>query len=275
MLDKKGRRPEHWPAEPGFSRQVTLMRGSPDGVPVAGAPQRFRHADMAQVPTGPGLYAWYGVVAAGRPDWALDIEDGVDLGTQRSRRLLSSQTGRYRGPTLEVSATGGFSTTWTGGIRDSSNGELVNVLSGVGANAPAQEQRAPQLQKTLEAPRLRQLLFETLDAAAPLLTAPIYIGVAKDLRARIRHHTRVLERLWMAVNRDPETLVRVRAKKGLKNEFGVRAIERGFTPETLEVWVLALRPLDRQSTGDDQQRTVAEAAEWLLNRWHRPPLGSR
>lgn len=239
--------------------------------------QRFDIENIAQAPTSPGLYAWYGVMVAGPPDWEINLQQGVDHGELNSRRLLRNHTARYRGPDLAVEATGGFSTVWQGLIKDSSNVDLQEMLDLASSSATSNDEDtpAPKLQYTLSSPNARKLLFSALSICNPIFSAPLYIGVAEDLSKRLDQHAKMLFKLWDVYSRDPTQLDKVLSNKKLKGQFAVRAVERGFSPESVEVWTLPLQSLNGENLNNDQLRKIAEALEWLLNRWHRPPLGRR
>lgn len=50
----------------------------------------------------------------------------------------------------------------------------------------------------------------------------------------------------------------------------------GFSVDTLTAWTLSLTRLQPDTSIDvNTLRSVAETAEWLLNRWYRPMLGKR
>lgn len=238
--------------------------------------KRYTIAEIGNAPTSPGLYAWYGVVVAGAPDWVMDLHMGQDRGEQNSRRLLKNHTARYRGPDLNITATGGFSTSWSGRIQDSSNQVLQELLEPTETPAVDEDDDAPapKLRNTLSSPEARKLLFKALKQSAPVFAAPLYIGVAENLLNRLTQHKRRLLKLWDICNKEPGKLVALQNTE-YQGEFSVRAIERGFSPESVEVWVLALEHLNEDKLSDAQLRTTAEALEWLLNRWHRPPLGRR
>lgn len=264
-----------------------LSRGSM-GQEVSPHFQRFQSDELAGAPTGPGLYAWYGVIRSGCPDWRLEIRDGVDEGERNSRRLLRDHTARHVGPTLSISAEGGFSTQWSGELTDCSNRELQEILSPadpagleqVGAQDGELQRPAPKLQATLSNEAMRRLLFHALECATPVLSAPLYIGVAVDLRVRLEQHMKMLYKLQDAIRADPSRLAKISSNPRVQREFAVRAITRGFHASTVEVWAVDFSQLQASLTNGSelttsQLRTIAEACEWLLNRWHRPPLGRR
>ena len=238
--------------------------------------ERFNPDEVGRASNSPGLYAWYGVMVAGPPDWQMNIEQGTDHGEENSRKLLRSYTARHHGPELEIQATGGFSTVWQGQINDSSNLDLQDVLAAPLNNAEADGNvPAPKLQRTLSSPNARKLLFKALQASSPIFASPLYIGVAENLSKRLEQHAKMLFKLWHVYSNDPAKFEKVLDSQRFKGQFAVRAVQRGFSPDTVEVWTLPLEHLNEDGLTHEDLRVVAEATEWLLNRWHRPPLGRR
>lgn len=239
--------------------------------------RRFRCSEIHEVPTGPGLYSWYGLASAGRGDWELRLNGDQDLGAINSRNFLKRHTSRHAAPSLDVEARGGFSTRWQGEVRAVSADDLLRTLDGaLEAGTPAEddERPAPKLQATLDAPKLREALFGVLDRASPVFSAPLYIGVATSLRTRIEQHTKQLLALWDRRSSSAEDLEK-ETRDRVRKTFAYRAVSRGFSPDSVEVWTLDLAEIGPEGLSLEDRRIVAEACEWLLNRWHRPALGRR
>ena len=49
----------------------------------------------------------------------------------------------------------------------------------------------------------------------------------------------------------------------------------GFEENYLEVYVQDFSDFADGEYTDEELRTIAESAEWVLNRWHKPYLGRR
>lgn len=239
--------------------------------------QIFSLETVSQAPRATGLYAWYAGLNAGLKDWELEVIDGVDVGTERLRSLLKRHTDRYCVQELETTALGAFSQTWVGQLQDQTANTLRNVLAepnGVQEQESYDQKRAPKLQSTLESRNARRLMVRALEIAMPVLSSPIYVGVADCLQTRLAQHVREVNKLASTVNNDPSTRQRLREVK--KTNFAVRAIAAGFSPDNLQVWTCNLDLLVEELGSKSQDaRTVAEAVEWVLNRWHRPYLGRR
>lgn len=243
----------------------------------------LRHLDMFtclevdEAPDKPGLYAWYGLLKVGPQDWEVSLVDGEDAGQRACRTLLQRHTARYTRLPLNLEAQGTFGSSWKGKLHDLTAEKLRGILAGdqpkdIGDN---NENKAYQtaIENVLSSSMLRKVMLEVLQVATPILTAPVYIGVASSLRTRLRQHTEQLFRFSEAVARSPdarETLI-----NASKSTFASRALSMGFTPDTLTVWTLNLAPMYPDKEDQEALRTVAEACEWLLNRWHRPILGKR
>jgi hypothetical protein len=239
--------------------------------------QLFSLETVSQAPKATGLYAWYAGLNAGLKDWELEVTDGIDVGTERLRSLLKRHTAHYCFRELETTALGAFSQTWTGQLQDKTANILQNVLAEPGDTQEQDsydQKRAPKLQSTLESREARRLMVKALEAAIPVLSAPIYVGVADCLHTRLSQHVRDINKLTNTVINDPSSRQRLRKEK--KTNFAVRAVAAGFSPENLQVWTCNLDLLIEEIGSKTQDaRTVAEAVEWVLNRWHRPYLGRR
>lgn len=239
---------------------------------------RFTTKDISQVPARVGIYAWYSRTAVGPADYRVDIRQGRDIGVDRFRSVLQRHTERHTAAPMVTDARGTFSMHYAGVLEDRTAETLKAVLSGEAFDSASDYEsgRSRALADSIEKPELRAQLVRALGVSSPVLSAPLYIGISVNLRDRLATHTRQLQRLSDLVRREPT------ARKQLQSNpksFAVRAIARGFTEEHLEVWVLDLQALlldePDGAASPEELRAVAEAGEWLLNRWHRPYLGKR
>jgi len=239
--------------------------------------QEFSLETVSEAPNATGLYAWYASLNAGPKDWEMQIVDSEDKGIERLRNILRKQTDRFGFRTLETKAIGPFSQTWTGQLNDQTSNVLKDILSSSNDTQNQDsnnEKGAPKLQASLESPDSRYLLVKALESASPFLSSPIYIGVAENLNSRLSDHARDIKKLTSKVAKDPGA--RDTLKKLSKKSFAIRAVVSGFSPANLLVWTFNLDSLAEDLEIDTQEhRTVAEAAEWILNRWNRPYLGVR
>lgn len=226
-----------------------------------------------------GLYAWYGQISFGPKDWEQQISSGVDQGEKTCRSLLQRHTSRYTSPKVTLEGRGTFSTTWRGALDDVTIERLQAIISGEPIPKESSRQEHPDDQKRFEKFQyvlarsdLRGVLLSALKLCTPFASAPIYVGVATNLNDRLTQHTEQLFKLSELIRRNPEN------KKKLldsdKTSFASRALATGFNEDTVVVWTLNLGSLF-QGVERDDLRAVAETAEWLLNRWHKPLLGKR
>lgn len=214
----------------------------------------------------PGLYAWYATLVFGATDWQqrLDATTGHDLGMAAFGQLLASQTTRLTPPTIRVGAVGHLWARWAGQLDEGGTPEIKKAIAQTHASPSA---GPSALRKIIQREDLRAATAEVLSTCAPRVSAPIYIGVATRLRARLRQHVAALR----------EGIDAIAANGGmvpddLRKSFGGRAAAAGFTEELLSV---ATVPIASDTLTVDDRRTIAEGAEFLLNRWARPILGRR
>jgi hypothetical protein len=244
--------------------------------------RRLAFNELDQAPDAPGLYAWYGVLrSAGRGTWGVEIEHGADQGVARSRRALHLHTEHFASAPLAVSVESAFSASWSGELKDNTFASLKASLESIEESTLEESDRAtaPKLQTSLHTPTMRRTLFDVLEKSAPILASPLYIGVAESLRSRLATHSHNIHVHAKRSEKTSDYFKNVTDPKTL-GTFAFRAVRQGFKPDDLEVWVLdvaaaaAATPSDR-GPEVHQLREVAEACEWLLNRWHRPQLGRR
>lgn len=238
--------------------------------------RRLGFSEHDQAPDSPGLYAWYGALRTGRGTWGKQIEQGVDQGEPRSRRALQLHTEHFASAPLSISALSAFSASWSGMLQDDSFASMRSTLENFEEATIEESDRAaaPKLQSALQAPDMRELLFHVLERSAPVLSAPIYIGVAQSLKRRLRVHVHNLQAHTQRALKNPSYYDNTTDPK-TQGTFAFRAARQGFSADTLEVWVLDLAALAGDGKDSQRLREVAEACEWLLNRWHRPQLGRR
>lgn len=224
-------------------------------------------------PEAVGLYAWYGVLNAGPPDWEIDIQEGVDVGGDRFRELLSRHSGRFSSPAIELIGRTTFFSTWRGTLEDESRVFIQGAIRGDGHEQSDDDsydaKRASRLAEAIDQPLLRQALVRVVDEAIPALSAPVYVGVSDNLRRRLRTHVDGLLKLSESLKRDPTA----RSVLLTSDKFAARAVGMGFSPDTLKVWTVNIEAV--AALTKEHSYTVAQAVEWLLNRWHRPFLGKR
>jgi hypothetical protein len=240
---------------------------------------RYPMTEVANAPDRPGLYAWYGRAAPGPQDLAT---------REAVRNYIALHTRRFTTPTLTLQAKSTFRRSWAGSLNETTSIQFDKLLGLSPEASEALEQGLPPsedsdlnpdelrgaLNEVLADDGLRDVLIESLNNAIPLLTSPLYVGIAKDqtLRERLRSHHRGFERLKRAhptIDDRRRLLAELRAKG--KSSFAAHALASGFTADSLEVHCLPLPP----ELDDDQGRNMLPAVEYLINRWHYPPFGRR
>ena len=241
--------------------------------------QKFSCSTISQAPESPGLYAWYGKVDIGDSDYLKLLIDGKDHGEDRLRSLLSRHTQRFNLPEMHVHITSSFEAEWRASCSEQTADKFVEILAGAAqengtANDQETKKRRVSLDKTLAKQKNRQLLKQALEYSVPVFSAPLYIGVSDNLRRRLSEHVTLLERFARAIEQDPSQREKLR-QQATHPAFAVRALAAGFDENYLEVHVLDFADLAPANYSPDELRDIAESAEWLLNRWHRPYLGRR
>jgi hypothetical protein len=240
---------------------------------------RYDTLTAYKAPDAVGMYAWYGRLDAGMLDWQYDLVNGEDVGINRFRTILQKHTSRFTPPPLVTTAASTFSTLYRGMLEEQGINFLRSTLDAVTESSNSQDNieatSAKLLLDAIEQPKMRAWLVKIFSAVNPIISAPIYIGVAKSLNERLGTHVNHLQKFSAAIAKEP--LRRKELLQGSKSSFGSRAIGMGFTVESLEVWTLNIEQLleVNNPSEKDNLRAVAEAAEWLLNRWHRPMLGRK
>ena len=238
----------------------------------------FTCSTVSQAPESPGLYAWYGKVDIGDSDFLKLIVEGKDQGENRFRALLARHTQRHNLPGMHVRIRSSFESEWRATYPEITTERFIETLSGqIDEDEIGDEQakrRLVSLDKTVSKQKNRQLLKEVLEASVPVFSAPLYIRVTDNLRRRLSEHVTLLERFARALEHDPKQREILR-QQATHPAFAIRALAAGFDENYLEAHVLDFAELAPSGYSVDELTEIAEAAEWMLNRWHRPYLGRR
>lgn len=242
--------------------------------------QSFSCASVGDAPKSPGIYAWYGRLDIGDSDYLRHVDGERDLGELRFRALLARNSQRYDLPDMHVRLTSSFEAEWHATCAEVTSDSFIKIVSGAiqdqGAGLSEDKEskrRLDDLSRTLAKQKSRLLLKRVLESSVPDFAAPLYVGVTADLNRRLGEHVSLLRRLVRSVRRDPTQ--RERLRNTPRSGFAARAVAAGFDEEYLEVRVLNFTELETEGHSGTELREVAGAAEWLLNRWHRPYLGRR
>jgi hypothetical protein len=232
--------------------------------PHGSVPQFHRTVDLSLVPSVPGIYAWYLVPGAGAADWRLDLDPstGDDLGFNRLARVYGRHGRRLRHPTMNLDLQMPLWARWQGSIEESGHADFASLIDGL---TSASAGPGAKLRETLRAEKTRSILAELLESAAPRLTAPIYVGVAKNLSSRLSTH---VSGFGLCLQARQSGLPTPAAYEG---SFAERVTGADIREDDLRFAYLRADPVGALS--DVEQRALVEAAEFLINRWHRPIFG--
>lgn len=248
-----------------FTRECYGGRGA-EVVENTMQPHRYSMLDVDQAPESPGIYAWYVKFLATQQDWRLRASPDGDLAIGGFLGLIEKYARYYEPVPIELSGRGSYGARWEGEIaRDYALGDR-DEESGESAKSTKFE----RLIDSLDTESRRKILAHALESSAPVFSAPLYIGVAEDLRSRLRQHRRDFSRAseWLHDHPEDSEEIRLRGKN-----FGHRAAARGIAMEHLDVWVLDLAEEQNSGLSVDQLRSMAESVEWLLHRLYTPILG--
>lgn len=224
--------------------------------------------DVSQAPESPGLYAWYVTFRAGPHDWKFRPSPQGDQAIVGFLNLLRKYAGYYEPHPLVLSARGAYGAKWAGRL------ELTHPLRAQSEDDPTDKEDPlddlPQLAKALDAEEHRRILAMILQKATPAFSAPLYIGVAENLRQRLSQHQQDFARTqeWLQEHPEDAEIVKTRGKS-----FGQRAAARNIAMEHLEAWIIELSAEEDDGITKKSLRSTAESAEWLLQRLYSPILG--
>ena len=209
--------------------------------------QDFRWEDLDLTPEETGVYAWY-------LDPVLRPADLAD--SQSTKENLLRLAEQLRLPRFDVKARGHLSLTLEGNLdhkhlASENKKELSELVDSV-----------------LENTAKRELFAKILGSAIPNLMAPLYIGVATNIRERLRQHRYQIENF--------RTLLRLgHHEKILEDErqkFALEIVKRGIPSRHLRIFISIV---SEKNSNIEENRKVAEAVETILNRLFYPIMGRR
>jgi hypothetical protein len=211
--------------------------------------QRFSWAELANVASKPGVYAWYYSPQITRFDLTKIIEevqvlmsaDKADDARLKIEQFLDIHLFRYfkEAP---------FLAKISGPLKPSYEGELEhNVLVSDSLVARLQER-----------PERLHLIAEVIEFSAPYFASPIYIGFSDNLQVRIGQHRALIERFRRGTSGWHEGDSN-RRDAGFANQV----VKRGLPPERLFVVTCLVESAENIHTD----------VENILNRIYYPILG--
>ncbi|WP_237156062.1 GIY-YIG nuclease family protein [Mycobacteroides abscessus] len=219
--------------------------------------------DLDMAPESAGIYAWYAQLGLADEDWKPHHKNGFDLAAGYLIDAVASYAGIHEPSPVHLTGKGTYQLPWTGTLRRSSIADV---------SEPNEDPAvATHLGELAVHPDVRRLLISLLRAATPVFASPLYIGVATNLRTRLREHMAAYENARAALRQDPALAGRMQFEG---ESFGFRLAATGLQLDYLQCWVLPASldaPTDDGST--PSARDVAETAEWILQRIFLPVLG--
>ncbi len=207
----------------------------------------YRWDNIELAPEETGIYAWY-----------LDpVLREADLGEfEHTKQNLIRLSEQLRIPDFDLIAKGHLSLTFKGSL------EHDHLASGENQNFSS------LVEDILEDKKKRNLFSFILSKSLPHLMAPLYIGVAVDVRQRLKKHKE-------DINKFRE---RARSEKfdesnfDERYKFALEVVRRGIPSRHLSVFVTKVT--NDTQTIDDRRKTC-EGVETILNRLFYPIMGRR
>ena len=187
-------------------------------------PQKLNYPDLSTAPQTSGVYAWYSSLTIWRSD-LVEFEHRVnELKGNRDQvykyveeRLDSLVFRKYREDNYEI--------TFWGPLKPKYQGEARHL-------SPAS---SSLIERLIDDPTRLQIIAYSVENAVPFFTAPLYIGMARNLRERLTKHKSLIDSLYDSQNsnKSKQTLDPKDGDVG----FARQVVARGFDPMSLVVYV--------------------------------------
>ncbi|MDG5771667.1 GIY-YIG nuclease family protein [Mycolicibacterium fortuitum] len=199
---------------------------------------------IASISENPGVYAWYYQPRFTQFDRsALEQLLAKENSPGGVEKFLARHLFRYF---EEVP----YEVTLHGPLKPTYSGSVVQTRS-----------ITPELcQRLADDGQRREVLWNSLELMVPLFAAPLYIGMAKNLRTRLRGHKRLIEGGLENLSKNSRNGENSRRDAS----FAAEVIQRRMAVERLSVYTLELPPESSSSAND---------IENLMNRITFPILG--
>lgn len=228
-------------------------------------PRRLSALDLDLAPDLPGIYAWYAQLDLSADDWRARISNGTDEAGPYLIRAVEDYAQIHEPTAMELKGNAAYGLNWFGSIRP----QPITRASASSAKSPINE----RLQELAETEENRRLITNLLLSAPPVFASPLYIGVATNLRKRLAVHRDNFEEASKTLEKKPEDAARLQFAG---ENLGERLAGAGIPLERLECWYLTVAPPPTPETAQTQiQRSVSEAAEWIVQRIFHPILGRK
>jgi hypothetical protein len=209
--------------------------------------QDFRCEDLDLAPQGVGVYAWY-------LDPVLRPADLADHQSTRENLLRLAE--QLKLPRFDVKARGHLSLMLEGNLDHT---HLASENSG---------EFSQLVESVLQSEVKREIFAEILRGAVPHLMAPLYIGVATNIRERLRQHRQEIDHFRQLLRLGPKEVIFEDAKQ----RFALEVVRRGIPSRRLRVFTSTIV---EQHNNPEENRQIAEAVETILNRLFYPIMGRR
>ncbi|MCU1727806.1 GIY-YIG nuclease family protein [Pseudomonas sp. 7P_10.2_Bac1] len=210
------------------------------------AGQAFAWSEIDQAPEVPGVYAWYSKLVISKADIEAVIKKVTAAqleGDAQARAAVEAALNTFIfGPYQETP----YQVTMRGQLKPKFFGEVVHEPS-----------KSDSLIERLAAdPDRFRVIADVLKNVAPWFTAPLYIGMAKNLRSRLKQHRNKIVELRDLHGGGSRDIV---AEAGFANQV----VARNFDPTNLFVHISEVRV----DTGEHND------LENILNRINYPIFG--
>lgn len=183
------------------------------------AGQALSWSEIDQAPEVPGVYAWYSKLVISRADIEAVIRNVTAAhqdGEAQARAVVEGALNSFIfGPYQESP----YQVTMRGQLKPKFIGEVLHEPS----------KSDSLIERLAEDPERFRVIADVLKNVAPWFTAPLYIGMAKNLRARLKQHRNKIVEL-----RDIHGGgVDIAAEAGFANQV----VARNFDPTNLFVHI--------------------------------------
>lgn len=202
--------------------------------------------EIEQAPEAAGVYAWYSklqISKADVADFVTKVTNAKARDEQEARLLVEAALDRFIFNPYRESP---YQVILSGQLKPRFNGEIKHEPS-----------RSDSLvARLVKSPERFIAVAQVLSVVAPAFTAPLYIGMAANLRIRLRNHKRkIIE--YRNQHRSPDL------DESVEAGFARQVAARGFDPTNLFVHVTEVNV----DTGEQND------IENILNRINYPIFG--
>ena len=185
------------------------------------SPRKLSYSDLSIAPQTSGVYAWYSSLRIGARDLHDFEQTVIEIRDDRAKavvyveeRLNSLLFKKYREDDYQIVLQGALKPKYEGDARHVPR-PSTNLV-----------------ERLIDDPSRLKIVAEAIGTAAPYFTAPLYIGMAKNLRERLGRHKQLIETLYDSL----------RSRNGIEIKdndagFARQIVARGFDPMTLFVYV--------------------------------------